>query len=70
MEHYLLHLDIHRSPPDMIPAGLLIHDPLVLRTTTRLLPREIDQGTGRGDDSTLVEDGFFIEGCDGCVSLR
>ncbi len=53
----------------MIPTRLLIHDPLVLGTTTGLFPREVDECAGGGDDSALIQDGLFIQRSDRCVPL-
>jgi hypothetical protein len=38
-----LHLDVHRSPPDVILAGLLENDSLVLGTPARLLAGKVDE---------------------------
>lgn len=41
----LVHLDVHRAPPDLIFGRLLIDNTLVLGTAPCLLSGKIDQGT-------------------------
>jgi hypothetical protein len=60
-ESVFVHLDIHRAPPNIILAGLLVNNSLVFGTTAGLLAREIDESTRGGDDGAFVADGIFVE---------
>ena len=60
-KHTFVQLNIHRPPPYIVLARLLIHDTLVLRTAASLLPREIDERAGGGDDRALVADRILVE---------
>ena len=68
--HTLVHLDIHRAPPDVILGGFLVDDTLILGTSAGLLAREVDKGTRGRDDSTFVADGIFVEERDWGVALQ
>lgn len=57
----LVHLDVDGTPPDVVFGGLFVDNTLVLGRATGLLAREVNQGTGRGNDSTLVPDGILVE---------
>jgi hypothetical protein len=48
----LVHLDVNRTPPNVILGGLLVYDTLVLGGATRLFAGKVNQCAGRGDDST------------------
>jgi hypothetical protein len=65
-----VHLDVNRAPPDVVLAGVLKDDTLVFGRTAGLLPREVDQGTVRGDDSTLITDGIFVELGNRCIAIE
>jgi len=68
--HTLVHLDIHRAPPDVIFGSFLVDDTLILGTSASLLAREVDKGTRGRDDSTFVADGIFVEERDWSVALQ
>jgi len=64
-----IHLDVHGTPPDIVFAGLLVDDSFVLGTATSFLAREIDKGTRRGNDGTLVSDSIFVKQGWRCIAL-
>jgi len=64
-----VHLDVHGTPPDIVFAGVLINNTLVLGATTGLLTREVDEGTGRGNDGTLVADGILVKKSWGSIAF-
>jgi len=68
--HTLIHLDIHRTPPDVILGGFLVDDTLILRTSASLLAGEVDKGTRGRDNGTFVTDGIFIKERDWSVALQ
>lgn len=67
--HTLVHLDVHRTPPDIVLASFLEDDTLILWTATSLLAREVDQSPRRGNDGTLITDGILIEQGGGGISF-
>ena len=69
MELTLVHLNVDRTPPDLILGGVLVHDPLGLRAAAGLLAGEANQSTGRGDDRALVLDGVLVQDGRGRVAL-
>ena len=42
-----LHLDVDRTPPDIVFTSIFVHDSLVFGRSTGLLSREVDQGSAR-----------------------
>jgi hypothetical protein len=66
----LVHFDIDGTPPDVVLAGVFVHNTLVLWTATGLFPGKVDESTRGGDDGTLVPNGVFIEQGDGGVAFE
>jgi hypothetical protein len=56
-----IHFDVHRPPPNIIFAGVLIDDTLVFGASSSLLPRKVDERAGRGDDGAFVPDGILVQ---------
>lgn len=69
-ESVLVHLDIDRTPVDVILAAVFVDDTLVLGTAASLLSGKVDQGSRGGDDGTLVLDGIFVQLSHARVSLE
>jgi len=69
IEHTFVHLDVYGTPPDIVLAGFLEDDALILWTATSLLAGEVDQSPRRGNDGTFIADGIFIEQGGGGISL-
>lgn len=57
----LVHLDVDRTPPDIVLRGLLEDDTLVLGGTAGFLARKVDESAVAGDDSTLIPDGILVK---------
>ncbi len=66
----LIHLDIHRAPPDLILGRFLIDNALVFGAASGLLSGEIDQSSGRRYDSTLIADSILIKLSNRSVALQ
>ncbi|SRR5258708_32007379 len=65
-----IHFYVYRAPPNIIPGGLFIDDTLVLGTSTRFLPGEVDKRSGGGNDGPLIFDSIFIQLRHGRVALH
>ena len=70
MQPTFIQLDVHTPPPNLLLARIFVHDPLVLRATTSLLSREIDESARLGDDGTFIPNGIFIQLCRGGISPK
>ena len=68
--HTFVHLDVHRTPPDVILGGFLVNDTLIFGTSASLLAREVDKGARGRDDSTFVADSIFVEERDWGIALQ
>ena len=68
--HTFVHLDIHRTPPDVVLGGFLVDNTFVLGTSASLLAGEVDKGARGRDDSAFVADGIFVEEGNRGVALQ
>lgn len=66
----LVHLDVDGAPPDVILGRVLVNDALVLGAAAGLLPGEVDQGAGAGDDGAFLLDGVLVELSDRGIALE
>lgn len=70
LEGVLVHGNVDTArPPNVVLGGLLVDDSLVFGGSTGLLAGEVDESTVGRDDGAFVQDGVFVQGSDGSVSL-
>lgn len=55
------HLDIDRTPPNIVRAFRIVDDTLIFRATTGLFAGRIHQRARRGDRRLFIGDGVFIK---------
>jgi hypothetical protein len=65
----LLHLDVDRTPPNIILTSILKNDSLVFGRATSLLSRKVDQSTTGRNDGSFIHDSVFVQGSNGGISL-